>query len=304
MGAHLLVVLLWCAGGLPGLLAAVPSLPGITCGNDTVMEAARRGVQHINRKQNHGFRFRLQEVTSSDYQQISGGCHIDVNVKLVQTKCHFTNPKPEDQCEIWRREERGAVATCSIEFWVMRGVAKVISHECTTRPELTNEEIVTICPECPKSLPLDDPTAVQTVKDAVVKFNREQKRTNYFTLMEVDHVTMETTATIGPIISLKFALVETTCPRGARNTFVACTPRCADIAQHAFCQISYYTLYSQLGELECELYPPKNPAPHPTGLSQFMCKPLFHQSPEACVCKNRLGETESTIHYICPFPLK
>ncbi|XP_061153361.1 secretory carrier-associated membrane protein 4 isoform X3 [Syngnathus typhle] len=170
--------------------------------------------------------------------------------------------------------------------------------------ELTNEEIVTICPECPKSLPLDDPTAVQAVKDAVVKFNREQKRTNYFTLMEVDHVTIETTATIGPIISLKFALVETTCPRGARNTFVACTPRCADIAQHAFCQISYYTLYSQLGELECELYPPKNPAPHPTGLSQFMCKPLFHQSPEACVCKNRLGETESTIHYICPFPLK
>ncbi|XP_037106275.1 antihemorrhagic factor cHLP-B-like [Syngnathus acus] len=186
----------------------------------------------------------------------------------------------------------------------MWGVAKVISHECTTRPELTNEEIVTICPECPKSLPLDDPTAVQAVNDAVVKFNREQKHTNYFTLIEVDHVTMETTATIGPIISLMFALVETTCPRGARNTFVACTPRCADVAQHAFCQISYYTLYSQLGELECELYPPKNPAPHPTSLSQFMCKPLFHQSPEACVCKNRLGKAESTIHQICPFPLK
>lgn len=29
---------------------------------------------------------------------------------------------------------------------------------------------------------------------------------------------------------LKFVLVETTCPRGARNTFVACAPRCSDIA--------------------------------------------------------------------------
>ncbi|XP_061680857.1 alpha-2-HS-glycoprotein-like [Syngnathoides biaculeatus] len=295
MMTHLLTVLLWCAAVLPGLLAAV------TCDKESVWEAARLGVQHINGKHKHGFRFKLQEVQSNKYQQVSGGCHIDVNVKLVQTKCHVTNPKPDDQCELWRRDERGAVATCSIEFWVMWGVAKVTRHECTTRPELTNEELVTVCPTCPKLLPLDDPTAVKAVNDAVVKFNRESKYENQFSLMEVAHVTMGSVATIGMITSLKFALVETTCPR---NTFVSCTPRCPDRAHHVFCQTFYYNLYRQVGELDCELYLPKNPGPYPTDLPEPVCSPLFHQSPEACVCKERLNYPDRTLHHICPFPLK
>ncbi|XP_061540899.1 alpha-2-HS-glycoprotein-like [Phycodurus eques] len=303
MRTHLFVVLLWCAAALPGLLAA-PSLPAVTCDKESVAVAASLGVQHINRKHKHGFRFKLQVVQSSSYQQVSGGCHIDVNVKLVQTKCHFTNPKPDDQCELWRLDELGAVATCSIEFWVMWGVAKVTRHDCITRPELTNEELVTICPYCPKMLPLDDQTAVKAVHEAVVKFNRESKHKNDFTLMEVAHVTMGSVTTIGTITLLKFALVETTCPRGARNTFVACTPRCPDRAHHAFCQTSYYNLHRRVGELKCELYLPKNPGPHPTDVPEPVCRPLFHQSPEACVCKARLNNHNQAIHHICPFPLK
>ncbi|XP_061680854.1 alpha-2-HS-glycoprotein-like [Syngnathoides biaculeatus] len=303
MMTHLLVVLLWCAAGLPGLLAA-PSLPAVTCDKESVSAAARLGVQHINGNHKHGFRFKLQVVQSSKYQQVSGGCHIDVNVKLEQTKCHFTNPKPDDQCELWRLEERGAVATCSIEFWVMWGIAKVTKHECTTRPELTNEELETVCPTCPKLLPLDDPTALKAVNDAVVKFNRERKYENYFTLMEVAHVTTRSVVTIGTMTLLKFVLVETTCPREARNTLVACTPRCPDRANHIFCQTTYYNLHRQVGELQCELYLPKNPGPHPTDVPEPVCGPLFHQSPEACVCKARLNNPDHAVHHICPFPLK
>ncbi|XP_061635518.1 alpha-2-HS-glycoprotein-like [Phyllopteryx taeniolatus] len=303
MMTYLFGFLFWCAAALPGLLA-VPSLPAVTCDMESVAAAATLGVQHINRKHEHGFRFKLQEVQGSKYQQVSGGCHIDVNVKLVQTKCHFTNPKPDDQCELWRLDERGAVATCSIEFWVMWGVAKVTRHECTTRPELSNEELVTVCPYCPKLLPLDDPTAAKAVHDAVVKFNWESKHENYFTLMEVAHVTMGSVPTIGTITSLMFALVETTCPSGARNSFVACTPRCPDRAHHAFCQTSYYNLHKQVGKLECELYLPKNPGPHPTDVPHPVCRPLFHQSPEACVCKALLNNPNQAIHHICPFPLK
>ncbi|XP_077440584.1 alpha-2-HS-glycoprotein-like [Vanacampus margaritifer] len=302
MGADLLfVLLLWCAGTLPGLLADLSS--AVTCNNQSVAVAARLGVQYINGKHKHGFRFRLQEVQSSNYLLVSGGCYIDVNVKLVQTTCHFTNPKPEDQCELWQRDERGAVATCSIEFWVMWGVAEVTRYECTTRPELTNEEIVTICPNCPMSLPLDDPTAVKAAHDSVVKFNRESKHLNYFTLMEVAHVTMRDVATIGKVTWLKLALVETTCPRETTK-MAACAPRCSDRAHHAFCNTTYYNLHRQLGGLECELYLPKNPAPHPTGVPEPVCKPLFHQSPEACVCKHRLKKPEPSVHHICPFPLK
>ncbi|XP_061680852.1 alpha-2-HS-glycoprotein-like [Syngnathoides biaculeatus] len=303
MMIHLFLVLLWGATVISGLLAA-PSLPAITCDKESLPVAASLGVRHINRKHKHGFKFQLQEIQSSKYQQVSGGCHIDVNVKMVQTKCHFTNPKPDDQCELWQLNERGAVATCSIEFWLMWGVAKIIQHECTTRPELTNEELVTVCPTCPKLLPLDDPTAVKAVNNAVAKFNWKSKQENYFTLMEVAHVTMESVETIGPITSLKFALVETACPREARNIFMGCAPRCPDIAHHAFCQTTYYNLHKQVGELACELYPPKNPSIYHTDVPGPVCSPLFHESPEACICKARLNNPNHAIHHICPFPLK
>ncbi|XP_077390868.1 alpha-2-HS-glycoprotein-like, partial [Festucalex cinctus] len=297
----LFALFLWCAGTLPGLLAD-SYLPAVNCSNESAAEAARLGVQRINGKHKHGFRFKLQEVQSSKYFQLSGGCHIDVNVKLVQTKCHFTNPKPEDQCELWQRDERGAVATCSIEFWVMWGVAKVTRYECTTRPELTNAELMTICPDCPLSLPLDDPTAVKAVNDAVVRFNKDDKHLNYLTLMEIAHATVEY-STIGEITHLQFALVETRCPRLTEKTF-ACTPLCSDRATHAFCRTTYYNVHRQLGELQCDLYPPKNLAPHPAGVPEPVCKPLFHQSPEACVCKDQLRKPEPSIHHICPFPLQ
>ncbi|XP_077572977.1 antihemorrhagic factor cHLP-B-like [Stigmatopora nigra] len=297
------VVLLWFAATLPGLLA-MASLPSVNCSKESAAAVASFGVKHINAHHKHGFRFKLQEVQNINYFQVSGGCHIDINVKLAQTKCHFTNPKPDDQCELWSREERGAVASCSIEFWVLWGIAKVTKHECHTRPEFSNEEMATICPSCPKLLSLDDPTAVEAVHYAVVRFNRENKRQNYFTLMELDHVTTGSFKTIGTVTWIKFAMVETSCAQGARNSFVGCTPRCPDRAHHVFCQTTYYNTHSQVGELDCELFPPKNPAPHPNDVPEPVCGPLFHQSPEACVCKARLPKPEPTIHHICPFPLK
>ncbi|XP_061680862.1 uncharacterized protein LOC133503345 [Syngnathoides biaculeatus] len=218
---HLVVVLLWCEAALPGLLA-VASLPAVTCDEESVAAATSLGVQHINAKHKHGFRFKLQEVQSSKYQQVSGGCHIDVNVKLAQTKCYVTNPKPDNQ-------------------------------------------------------------SLKAVNDSVFKFNREGKQEKYFTLMEVACVTLGSVPTIGMITSFKFALVETTCPREARNTFGACTPLCPDRANHTFCQTFYYNSYRQVGELDCELYPPRNPGPYPTDVPEPVCSPLFHESPEACL---------------------
>ncbi|XP_049580106.1 alpha-2-HS-glycoprotein-like [Syngnathus scovelli] len=299
MELHLFVLLLWCAGAFHGFLTAATS---VTCSKESVAAAAALGVQQINLRQKHGYKFRLQEIQGSNYQEVSGGCHIDVNVKLVQTKCHFTNPKPAEKCDIWEKDERGAVATCSIGFWVMWRVAKVTKYECTTRPEPTNEELATICPDCPQLLPLDHPTALQAVNEAVLKFNRENRYQNHFTLMEVAHVTSGYIYRIGIVTRVQFVLVETMCPRGAQ-TFAACTPRCPAIATHAFCKTTYYNRQEQLGDLECELYRPQNPTPHPTGVPEPVCRPLFHHSPEAWICRDRLKNPDPSIHHICPFPL-
>ncbi|XP_019744615.1 alpha-2-HS-glycoprotein-like isoform X2 [Hippocampus comes] len=230
MAAHILTsVLLCCVLALPGLVAPKPLL-SVTCREDSVTVAANMSVQHINRHHKHGYKFSLHEVQRSNYQQFSGGCHIDVNVKLLQTKCHFTNPKPVDQCELWQRNERGAMATCSVKFWVMWGAAKITRYECSTRPDHTKDEMMTLCPSCPKLLSLNDKTGVSAVQEAVVRFNQQMNHHHYFTLLEVAQLTEEHIMTIGTITSLKFALVETTCPREATHTFAACTPLCPDRA--------------------------------------------------------------------------
>ncbi|XP_077463592.1 antihemorrhagic factor cHLP-B-like [Stigmatopora argus] len=304
MAIHLLASgLLFCALTFPGILT-LSSRSDITCGEESVEVVANFAVLYINQKHKHGFKFKLQEIQGSEYQQFSGGCHIDVNLKLLETLCHFTNPKPHQECELRRRKERGAVASCSVEFWVMLSMAKITKYHCTTKPERTNDEVMTTCPYCPKFLSLDDPTGVSAVHQAVEHFNRGSKHDSYFTLMEVAQLTEGYAMTIGTITWLKFALIETTCPREATLSFAACTPRCPDRAHHVFCQTAYYNTHQQVGQLDCETYPPKNSELLPAGQAEPVCRPLFHQSAEACACKDMLESPEVSIHHICPFPLK
>ncbi|XP_061538783.1 alpha-2-HS-glycoprotein-like isoform X5 [Phycodurus eques] len=182
--------------------------------------------------------------------------------------------------------------------------ARPMPAVATERTEHTNEELMTICPSCPKLLALDDPTGASAVDAAATAFNRDGRRRNYFTLMEVARLTEEYVASVGTITWLAFALVETTCPREATSGFAACTPRCPDRANHVFCQTSYYNVHRQVGELSCETYPPKNSAALPAGEPEPVCRPLFHQSAEACVCQARLKKPDAAVHHICPFPLK
>ncbi|XP_057679289.1 alpha-2-HS-glycoprotein-like [Corythoichthys intestinalis] len=299
-----LAVLLFCALALPSLLATTltPSSFNLTCGVDNVNVAASYAVKFINQHHKHGFKFKLREVQSSEYLRFSGACHIDLNLKLVQTKCHVTNPKPYQECGLWRREERGVLATCSVEFWVIRSMGKITKFDCDTRPEITNDEMPLICPSCPTLLPLDNRVGVSAVEQAVLRFNQISKHGHYFSLMEVAHLTSRKLVTIGTISWLKFALVETTCPREA-NTLEDCTPLCPDRAHHVFCQTEYYNAHNQVGELDCKMYPPKDSAPLPLGVGEPVCD-LFHDSTEDCICKAKLRIAHPAIHHICPFPLQ
>ena len=67
-----LVLLLSAAAALCGA-APAPPLEPVTCGGDQQeTNAARFAMQHINEKQNHGYKFKLAEVTSSKVEQVSG----------------------------------------------------------------------------------------------------------------------------------------------------------------------------------------------------------------------------------------
>ncbi|XP_019727330.1 alpha-2-HS-glycoprotein-like [Hippocampus comes] len=297
MVAHLLAVLLCCAAAVPGLLGAA-----VTCDAGDVTAAVNFAVHHINEHHKHGFKFKLLEVQSSTYEQGEGGCSIDINMNLMQSQCHVTNPKPEDQCEFMMQSERGAVATCNAKLYVMGVEARVISHNCITKPELTNAEMMADCPDCPTLLPLNDMTGVQAVREAVKKFNLESNHQNYFALMEISLLTSGYIPSVGMITWPKFVLVETVCPKHSRIVPEACSPRCPDRAHHVFCKTSYSHGTAQVGELQCELYLPRNTDPLPIGVQEPTCG-SFHDSPEGAACTALLTTHEPAIHQICPFPL-
>ncbi|XP_077440997.1 alpha-2-HS-glycoprotein-like [Vanacampus margaritifer] len=302
MATHLLAVLLFCAAATPGLLGA-PTAPAVTCSAESVAAAASLAIRHINEHHMHGFKFKLQEVVSNNFQQEADSCHIDVNMKLMETDCHVTNPKTENQCEAMMNLGRGAVADCSSKLTVMGGVATVTSHTCVTKPELTNAEMAMTCPDCPALLPLNDEMGVKAVQEAVKKYNQESNHAHYFTLMEISQLTRGYIMSSGMRTWTKFALVETTCPKHARIVPEACTPRCPDRAHHVFCKTSYSHSSGQVGELLCDLYVPKNSNPLPVGEQEPVCGPSFHHSPEGSACAAQLSTHEPAIHQICPFPL-
>ncbi|XP_049587387.1 alpha-2-HS-glycoprotein-like [Syngnathus scovelli] len=300
MVACLLAVVMCCALAPAGLLGAPAE---VTCGEDSATAAANLAVRHINEHHKHGFKFKLQEVRSSKYQAVEGGCHVDINMELKQSNCHITNPKLEDQCDFMMQSERGAVANCSSKLNVMGGVATVTNHNCVTKPELSNAEMVIICPDCPVLLPLNDEMGVNAVEEAVKKFNRESNHQHYFALMEISHLTSGYIPSSGMRTYPKFALVETTCPKHSKIMHEACTPRCPDRAHHVFCKTSYSHSNAEVGELRCELYLPKNSEPLADSEQEPTCGPLFHQSSEESACRAQLSTHEPAIHQICPFPL-
>ncbi|XP_061681893.1 alpha-2-HS-glycoprotein-like [Syngnathoides biaculeatus] len=298
--AHLFALLLAASADL---LATPPPLPTVTCGAEGAAGAAALAVRHVNEHHKHGFKFGLWKVLSSNFQQVPGGCHIGVHVKLVQTKCHFTDPKPLERCQPFGRAERGAVAACVAYVWVAWGSATVAGYDCATRPEPRDEELTRTCPDCPTLLALDDPTAVQAAQQAALKFNREGAHHKYFALMEVAHATSAYVRGTGPQTWIRLALVETNCPREARNPLAVCRPLCLQRARHAYCKVTYYNMQKEVQDMECEIYPPKNSAPPPAGVEEPACGPLFHESPEAKACEARLAVRERAVHHICPFPL-
>ncbi|XP_057696261.1 alpha-2-HS-glycoprotein-like [Corythoichthys intestinalis] len=299
MATHLLAALLCCASAL--LVAATS--PPVTCVDDAGAAATILAVQHINEHHKHGYKFKLDEAQASNFQQGSDRCHFDLMFKLRQTKCHVSNPKSHEDCDVMSRTDRGALATCNSTVEVVGGVAHVVSHNCDTKAEFTNAEIAMICATCPGLMPLDDETGAKAAQAAVKKYNQQNNHLHYFGLMEISQLQTyyNSSPTGGTFLRLEFALVETVCPKNFRVAQEACEARCPDRAHHAFCKTRYRINGEEVGDLDCELYLPKDITPLADGQIEPACV-LFHNSQEDAACHHHVGNQQPEIHQICPFP--
>ncbi|XP_054646057.1 antihemorrhagic factor cHLP-B-like [Dunckerocampus dactyliophorus] len=299
MWAHLLVALLACA-----LITgdAAPPLDLVTCNDATVGAAVNLAIRHINEHHHHGYKFKLGEIQGHKYEKVGEGCNIDLQLMLFETKCHFTNPKAAEDCEMWEMGERGASASCTSMLSVQDGIATVTRHQCTTQQAMSNEDMFLTCPDCPSMMSLNDPDVMRVVAEAVQKYNQESNHQHYFALLEVGRALSAYIPSLGMVTYPKFALVETNCPKGSRIAPEACVPRCPDRAQYAMCGTSYSTI-NGVKSPECELYPAKNSAPLGPGEVEPVCASSFHQSAEATTCRTQMTNNDPALHHICPFPL-
>ncbi|XP_025755184.1 alpha-2-HS-glycoprotein isoform X2 [Oreochromis niloticus] len=239
------------------LCSAAPGLAPLTCSEGNGPAAADKAVHHINEYHDHGYKFRLHEVQGNSVEQVDGGCNVKLQLDLRETKCHTTNPKPFEDCELRRETQRAVKANCTVLMTIKDGDATITKYECDTRQVNTNSEMVRICPDCPVLLPLNDSEGLKSVHEATTEFNKNTSNQHYYVLKEVGRISSGYIMTSGMNYYAEFALVETRCPMGSRIVIEACTPLCPDRARHAFCKSSYSSENGLLSN-DCDFYPAEN----------------------------------------------
>ncbi|XP_056895442.1 LOW QUALITY PROTEIN: alpha-2-HS-glycoprotein 1 [Takifugu flavidus] len=260
------------------LCSAAPVRENLNCAEVNNATAGHLAIHHINDNHDHGYKFKIDEVTEVDLKMVDHGCDIELQLLLKETACHTISPRDFEECPERSLGERAVVANCSVLITVKDNDAKVSKYDCETRQELTNLEMVRICPDCPMLVPLNDPEGLKSIREAVTEFNKNTSNEHVFVLQEVGRIKAAYIMSAGMNYYAEFTLVETVCPRESRIMHEACKPMCPDRAEHAFCRSSYSKM-NGLYSVECEFYPAKNTDVLGPGEQEPICSPF----PPNCV---------------------
>ncbi|XP_039984572.1 alpha-2-HS-glycoprotein 1 isoform X2 [Xiphias gladius] len=252
------------------LCSAAPALEPVTCSEDGGVAAARLAMHHINKHHHHGYKFQLSEILGNKVEKVDEDCNVELHLDLLETVCHTVNPKHFEDCEVRGEADGVVMANCTVTMAVKTGVAKVTKYECDTQQVKNNSATVTICPNCPMLMPLNSPAGLNSVHEAVNKFNQNTTIHHYYILQEVGRIKSGDIMKAGMRYYAEFALVETHCPVGSKIILEACKPLCPDTAHHAFCRSSYLST-NGLGSVQCEFYPPSTDA-HGPGDQEPICR--------------------------------
>uniref|UniRef100_A0A673KW68 Alpha-2-HS-glycoprotein 1 n=1 Tax=Sinocyclocheilus rhinocerous TaxID=307959 RepID=A0A673KW68_9TELE len=253
----------------------VASLPTDTdvvykCQEDQDNIAILAAERFINDHHHHGYKFKFVSLDSRRADEKTDLCEVILGITLEETECHIVNPKPLDQCTTRKESETKVTAKCNVTVLSFEGKAVVACYICDTKPD-SHEILVTKCPDCPSLLPLNDPKALESVKTALQKFNKESNHKSYFKLLEVGRISTQWMFS-GQDFFVQFAITETNCPkRVAYRKQKACKALCGVKARYGFCKSS--KVGNEEPEVECEIYKAQNithPMKHPLPYRGFV----------------------------------
>uniref|UniRef100_A0A671KPV4 Alpha-2-HS-glycoprotein-like n=1 Tax=Sinocyclocheilus anshuiensis TaxID=1608454 RepID=A0A671KPV4_9TELE len=230
----------------------------------------------INDHHRHGYKFKFVSLDSRSAEEKTDPCEVVLGITLEETECHIVNPKPLDQCNTRMETQTKVTAKCNVTVSSVEGKAAVKRYICDTEPA-SHQILVTKCPDCPSLLPLHDPKALESVKTALQKFNKESDHKSYFKLMEVGRISTQWMFS-GQSFFAQFAIMETNCTnKEAPQNEESCKALCGDQAQYGFCKST--KVGNEEPIVECEIYEAQNethPMKHPAQ-SRRDCK--FHGPP-------------------------
>uniref|UniRef100_A0A8C2G9G2 Alpha-2-HS-glycoprotein 1 n=1 Tax=Cyprinus carpio TaxID=7962 RepID=A0A8C2G9G2_CYPCA len=203
------------------------------CQEDQDKIATLEAESFINDHHRHGYKFKFVSLDSRSADEKTDPCGVILGITLEETECHIVNPKPLDQCNTRMETETKVTAKCNVTISSVDGKVAV------------------------NLVPLHDPKALESVKTALQKFNKEFNHkwtilTNFFA---------------------DFAIMETNCTNKEEES---CKALCGD-QRYGFCKSS--KVGNEEPEVECEIFEAQNithPMKHPAQ-SRKDCK--FHGRP-------------------------
>ncbi|XP_019318993.1 kininogen-1 isoform X1 [Panthera pardus] len=170
----------------------------------------RHAIQHFNNHTGHSHLFALREVKRA-HRQVVAGWNYEITYSIVQTNCskeHFLFLTPDCKSLL-----NGDIGECTDHAHVdLQLRIASLSQKCELYPgEDFIEPPPSICPGCPKEIPVNSPELEVALNHSTAKLNAENNGTFYF---KIDHVKSATVQVVaGKKFSIEFTARETTCSK-------------------------------------------------------------------------------------------
>nr|XP_034989718.1 alpha-2-HS-glycoprotein [Zootoca vivipara] len=235
----LLGLILGCIANA-AILPAIPQAEFPACDDLETEQMANFAVDHINAKNNHGYKFALNRIEMVKVlPRRPFGKVAFIELDLLETECHVSNPLPAENCTIRPQTQHAVEGDCNVKLLIVDGGYKMLSSHCHSTPDSV-EDIRNLCPDCPTLSRLDDPKLKEAADSGLAKFNAENVDGTHYQLLELSRG-LSTHMPLGTHV--EFAIAATNCSREqVQDPAEHCQVVTGEHARNGFCKSSVIQL--------------------------------------------------------------
>ncbi|XP_041646618.1 fetuin-B-like [Cheilinus undulatus] len=235
------------------------------CSSPEAVRVAEDALDQINRDQTEGYILslnRLYDVTHTP-EKDTGGSLYSLTIDVLETKCPIFSRKSWKQCEVRSIGDLPVYGECEISAYIDSNVT-LRSYTCALR-EVSAAEVHSVCPDCPTSNNLSDPSVRETVNLALEKFNKDNGLAKYFSLEKITRASFQWV--VGPSTFVEFIIAETECSNETDARDLSnCSPMDCHFAHRGLCEGSYMQMMGlrlevhpngKIVQVKCEIFEPE-----------------------------------------------